>query len=334
MNKLLTPYKDGIYKALFYAHCLELENGDKLKTDIGIRCPRNACGGWKTYKIEGNTFKEIDNFSNKMIDLSNFNYDSCVLYEDDSKYLLRNVDRFLKDRKGTCYDFVNAQYFLNNKQGDCYFMFNQNGGRTHTVYVKDNIWYEYAWKDLQGKHKINKISDILEIYAKESGFNIKDCHICKYIPNNKEITRQEFCEWMWSLSDDVYDENIKNFSEKLSDVKSKTKLPEGTFTNKASTIKKILVEHSKNKNDCIKKINFYINRAGKNLENKTEVMKAKRMIENMIEFSDLTERLQRINERHNFAKQLGTLYRYVNFDQAKKDIDEGYINCGYSSYKG
>lgn len=86
-----------------------------------------------------------------------------------------------------------------------------------------------------------------------------------------------------------------NFAEKLADVKSKTKLPEGTFTNKAATIKKILVEHSKNKTDCIKKINFYINRAGKNLENKTEVMKAKRMIENMIDFSDLTERLNKIN---------------------------------------
>lgn len=145
MNKLLTPYKDGIYKALFYGHCLELENGDELETDMGVRCSRNACGGWKTYKIENNTFEEIE-----------------------------------------------------------------------------------------------------------------------------------------------------NFSVKLSDVKSKTKLPEDTFTNKAATIKKILVEHSKDKNDCIKKINFYINRAGKNLENKTEVMKAKEMIENMIEFSDLTERLNKI----------------------------------------
>lgn len=29
-----------------------------------MRCTRDTCGGWKTYKIENNTFEEIENFSN------------------------------------------------------------------------------------------------------------------------------------------------------------------------------------------------------------------------------------------------------------------------------
>lgn len=72
----------------------------------------------------------------------------------------------------------------------------------------------------------------------------------------------------------------KQFSEDLSDVEPKTKLPEGTFTKKADEIKKIILANARDKNHAIKMINFYINRAGDNLSNAKEVLKAKELIEN------------------------------------------------------
>lgn len=91
---------------------------------------------------------------------------------------------------------------------------------------------------------------------------------------------------------------MKKDTNKLSDVKSKTKLPEGTFKNKAATIKKILLEHAKSKGHATKMINFYISRAGKNLKNKEEIMKAKKMIENCRDFSEsnFSELIKRLKE--------------------------------------
>ena len=91
-------------------------------------------------------------------------------------------------------------------------------------------------------------------------------------------------------------------NKKLSDVKSKTDLPEGAFTNKAETIKKIILEHAGSKDKAIKMINYYINRAGDNLANKTEVLKAKRLIENCVDFSVLTDRLRKINFSINISE--------------------------------
>ena len=91
-------------------------------------------------------------------------------------------------------------------------------------------------------------------------------------------------------------------NKKLSDVKSKTDLPKGTFTNKAETIKKIILEHAGSKDKAIKMINYYINRAGDNLTNKTEVLKAKRLIENCVDFSVLTDRLRKINFSINISE--------------------------------
>lgn len=82
---------------------------------------------------------------------------------------------------------------------------------------------------------------------------------------------------------------------KLSDVKTKTQLPDGTFLNKAETIKKTILKHAIDKNAAIRMINFYINRAGSNLQNKKEVMKAKKLIENCRDFSLLTKRLRVLN---------------------------------------
>lgn len=73
---------------------------------------------------------------------------------------------------------------------------------------------------------------------------------------------------------------LKTLAENLSDVKPKTKIPEGLFTRKASGIVRGLLDLTNgDKGKAMKKLNFYINRFGEDLPNKTEVMKAKKMLE-------------------------------------------------------
>jgi hypothetical protein len=72
---------------------------------------------------------------------------------------------------------------------------------------------------------------------------------------------------------------LKTLAENLSDVKPKTKIPEGLFTRKASGIVRGLLDLTNgDKGKAMKKLNFYINRFGEDLPNKTEVMKAKSLL--------------------------------------------------------
>lgn len=79
--------------------------------------------------------------------------------------------------------------------------------------------------------------------------------------------------------------NMILFNEDLSDVKTKWHPKEGLFLQKGESIAKYLLDHSNSKAQAVRRINFYINRGGEGLPNKTEVMKAKRIIENSIEKS-------------------------------------------------
>jgi len=74
----------------------------------------------------------------------------------------------------------------------------------------------------------------------------------------------------------------KEFSDEsdLSEIKAKTKVPEGTFTKSAKEIKDTLLKIARDKTHAVRMINFYINRAGDNLPNVKEVTKAKELIEN------------------------------------------------------
>ena len=70
-------------------------------------------------------------------------------------------------------------------------------------------------------------------------------------------------------------------AQNISDVDVKHHTPEGLFTRKASGIVDGLLKDSNSDvTKAIQRINFYINRSGENLSNKTEVMKAKRILEN------------------------------------------------------
>lgn len=72
---------------------------------------------------------------------------------------------------------------------------------------------------------------------------------------------------------------IAKKEKQLSDIETKKSTPKDLFTKPASTIVKVLLQQTKGDiGKAIQKITFYINRAGKNLSNKVEVMKAKELL--------------------------------------------------------
>ncbi len=66
--------------------------------------------------------------------------------------------------------------------------------------------------------------------------------------------------------------------EMLSDVEAKWTPPEGLFTEKAEKIANVLYKHSKDLKQAMARLTFYMNRAGENLTNKTELEKAKKLL--------------------------------------------------------
>lgn len=70
-------------------------------------------------------------------------------------------------------------------------------------------------------------------------------------------------------------ESIEEKEKWSADVKTKWKAPEGTFTKSASEIASIVLKgHKGDAGSAIKAINFYLNRAGKDISNRGEVEKA------------------------------------------------------------
>jgi hypothetical protein len=45
---------DGKYEGYFYGYCCELEDGRKLKLDLGVRCTKKYCGGLRPFELKGN----------------------------------------------------------------------------------------------------------------------------------------------------------------------------------------------------------------------------------------------------------------------------------------
>ena len=68
-------------------------------------------------------------------------------------------------------------------------------------------------------------------------------------------------------------------NENLSDVDTNWKPKEGLFLSKSPKgIANYLLKHSKDKNQAMKRLTFYMNRAGENLSNKTVLNKAKELL--------------------------------------------------------
>ena len=62
------------------------------------------------------------------------------------------------------------------------------------------------------------------------------------------------------------------------DVKTKWEAPEGLFSTKAENIVKVLRANSKDDSQAMKRLVFYMNRAGENVRNKLELNRAKEML--------------------------------------------------------
>ena len=74
--------------------------------------------------------------------------------------------------------------------------------------------------------------------------------------------------------------NLKNYIEEhLSDVESNWHHKEGLFKEKdPNKIANYLLKNSKDKGQAMKRLVFYMNRAGENLENKTVLNKVKELL--------------------------------------------------------
>ena len=72
--------------------------------------------------------------------------------------------------------------------------------------------------------------------------------------------------------------------KQLSDIETKKPTPKDLFTKPAGTIVRVLLQMTNgNIGKAIQKITFYINRAGENLSNKSEVLKAKKILQERLE---------------------------------------------------
>ena len=68
--------------------------------------------------------------------------------------------------------------------------------------------------------------------------------------------------------------------KQLSDVKTKWHPKEGIFTeDNPQKIANYLLSHSKDRGQAMKRLMFYMNRAGENLTNKTVLNKVKKLLE-------------------------------------------------------
>ena len=82
--------------------------------------------------------------------------------------------------------------------------------------------------------------------------------------------------WMESIVDRL--KKKLNEDDTIPEITPDVKIPEGLFTKKASAIVAGLKNLKDGAKEALTRITFYINRAGKNLSNKTEVLKAKEML--------------------------------------------------------
>ena len=75
----------------------------------------------------------------------------------------------------------------------------------------------------------------------------------------------------------MMEEEEKLWSKNVTE-KAKYHPPEGLFTKSGETIAKTLLDDSDSPGQAMKRLTFYMNRAGENLENKAELEKAKDII--------------------------------------------------------
>ena len=83
-----------------------------------------------------------------------------------------------------------------------------------------------------------------------------------------------------SISEKYIIEKVERWVNK---VKIEYSPPSGTFERRASSIATQLLKDSDSPGQAMKRLSFYMNRAGDKLENKQELEKAKEIIHNKVE---------------------------------------------------
>jgi len=191
--------------------------------------------------------------------------------------------------------------------------------------------------------------------------DVQDLFFGKSKPKNDTVTRDENKEkmeqYLKSL-DSNPEENMEKMShdllmkddvmfeeENLSDVKTKWEPKEGIFLSKSpESIVRYLRANSKDDSQAIKRLTFYMNRAGENLKNKTVLNKAKAMLKESMSTSEWIQNKNVMdyviddmkNSKNIIIKERKKLVANIKVLQNQKDVyrreHENYFQKLYKAY--
>ena len=130
---------------------------------------------------------------------------------------------------------------------------------------------------------------------------------------------------------------IKQFnddSDWIDEVKTDSNLPDGTFLKSSKEIAKILREHSESYKQAMSRLNFYINRAGKNLseDRLTELNKAKDILPELYKEVNLSKKIDRIKLKmfsvlkYPYEIDDYLINGYLEYDPMKSDNPGFYVD--------
>ena len=103
--------------------------------------------------------------------------------------------------------------------------------------------------------------------------------LVSYLQRILDDFKKRIYRMLYKLIEEIKNKKYINESEDLSDVDTNWKPKEGLFLSKSPKgIANYLLKHSKDKNQAMKRLTFYMNRAGENLSNKTVLNKAKEIL--------------------------------------------------------
>ena len=135
--------------------------------------------------------------------------------------------------------------------------------------TKDNIEYMYKDEDEIYWDIVNQERE--EAEKRKKSIDIKNIEPEEYYP---EETDMEYVSKLL-LNKDIYESEL----ERLSDVETGWKPKEGLFTERdPKKIANYLLRHSKDRGQAMRRLTFYMNRAGENLKNKIVLNKVKKLL--------------------------------------------------------
>lgn len=143
----------------------------------------------------------------------------------------------------------------------------------------ENIKKDITNKRNSGNYSDNERSmiDYIDNTNDDYSDNEPDEEDMEYVSN--ELLRDDEVIYEMVCDDDTIYKLIYE-SDDLSDVETEWKPKKGLFLSKSPRyIANYLLDHSDNRGQAIKRLTFYMNRAGKNLKNKTVLNQAKKLLQ-------------------------------------------------------